>query len=60
VETALRALPEKLGIGAGKTFQPIRVAVTGSSVSPPLFESIAALGRKRTLERIGRAQQELG
>lgn len=60
VETALRALPDKLGIGAGKTFQPIRVAVTGSSVSPPLFEWIAALGRERTLERIERAQQELG
>lgn len=60
VETALRALPEELGIGAGKTFQPIRVAVTGSSVSPPLFESIAALGRSRTLGRIERARQELG
>lgn len=60
VETALRAIPERLGIGAGKTFQPIRVAVTGSSVSPPLFESIAALGRVKTLERIGRARKELG
>jgi glutamyl-tRNA synthetase len=59
VETALRALPEKLGIGAGKAFQPLRVAVTGSSVSPPLFESIAALGRDRTLQRIERARNEL-
>src|SRR5690606_39372099 len=43
VETTLRSLPEKLGLGAAKVFQPLRVAVTGSSVSPPLFESIAAL-----------------
>jgi len=60
VEAALRALPEQLGLGAGKTFQPLRVAVTGSSVSPPLFESIAALGRERSLERVRRARQELG
>jgi glutamyl-tRNA synthetase len=60
IETALRGLPEQLGIGAGKAFQPLRVAVTGSSVSPPLFESIAALGRERTLERLDRAQKELG
>lgn len=60
IETALRALPEKLGIGAGKVFQPLRVAVTGSSVSPPLFESMAALGRIATLARIERAREELG
>jgi len=60
IETALRGLPEQLGLGAGKAFQPLRVAVTGSSVSPPLFESIAALGRERTLERLERAQKELG
>ncbi|MFZ0014135.1 MAG: glutamate--tRNA ligase, partial [Acidimicrobiia bacterium] len=59
VEAALRALPDHLGIGAGKTFQPLRVAVTGSSVSPPLFESITALGRERTLERLHRAAREL-
>lgn len=60
VESALRALPENMGLGAGKVFQPLRVAVTGSSVSPPLFESIAALGRERTLERLHRAREELG
>ncbi|MGB8361878.1 MAG: glutamate--tRNA ligase [Acidimicrobiia bacterium] len=60
VEAALRVLPEQLGLGASKTFQPLRVAVTGSSVSPPLFESIAALGRERSLERVRRARQELG
>ena len=60
VESALRALPDALGIGAGKAFQPLRVAVTGSSVSPPLFESIAALGRETTLRRLDRARGELG
>jgi len=60
IETALRQVPESLGIGAGKAFQPLRVAVTGSSVSPPLFESIAALGRERSLERIERARKQLG
>lgn len=60
IESTLREIPEELGIGAGKTFQPLRVAITGSSVSPPLFESMAALGRGATLERISRARQELG
>lgn len=60
IEATLREIPESLGIGAGKAFQPLRVAVTGSSISPPLFESISALGRERTLERIGRARQKLG
>ena len=60
IETALRTLPERLGIGAGKAFQPLRVAVCGSSVSPPLFESMAALGRIATLARMDRAIEELG
>ena len=60
IETVLRALPDRLGIGAGKAFQPLRIAVCGSSVSPPLFESIAALGRIATLARIDRAREELG
>ena len=60
IEATLREMPESLGIGAGKAFQPLRVAVTGSSISPPLFESISALGRERTMERIGRARRKLG
>jgi glutamyl-tRNA synthetase len=60
IETALRALPAELGIGAARVFQPLRVAVTGSSVSPPLFESMAALGRAATLERLQEAREELG
>lgn len=60
IERALRLVPGQLEIGAGKAFQPIRVAVTGSSVSPPLFESIAALGRDAALARIEAAREKLG
>jgi glutamyl-tRNA synthetase len=56
IERELRALPERLDIGARKIFQPIRVAVTGSSVSPPLFESIVLIGRQKSLERLSRAR----
>jgi glutamyl-tRNA synthetase len=55
IEAALRALPEELGIGFGKVAQPVRVAATGSSVSPPLFESLELLGRQRTLARLEQA-----
>jgi glutamyl-tRNA synthetase len=51
---------EELGIGAKKGLQPLRVAVTGSAVSPPLFESMAALGRDTTLSRLGIAASRLG
>jgi glutamyl-tRNA synthetase len=56
IEQALRALSEQLGLKPREAFQPIRVAVTGSKVSPGLFESIELLGRDATLERIRRAQ----
>jgi len=55
IEAALRALSEELGIGFGKVAQPIRVAVTGSSVSPPLFESIELMGRELTISRLAAA-----
>jgi glutamyl-tRNA synthetase len=55
IEPVLRALLDELGLGAAKGLQPLRVAVTGSSVSPPLFESMAALGKQRTLARLDRA-----
>jgi glutamyl/glutaminyl-tRNA synthetase len=54
IEGELRAMLEEKGLGAAKGLQPLRVAVTGSSVSPPLFESMAALGREKTLERLDR------
>jgi glutamyl-tRNA synthetase len=56
IEEALRALADRLELKPRDAFQPIRVAVTGSRVSPGLFESIELLGRERTLERLSRAR----
>jgi glutamyl-tRNA synthetase len=58
IEAALRALAERLGQKPRQAFQPIRVAVTGSKVSPGLFESIELLGRETTLRRLGAAAPE--
>lgn len=59
IETALKAaLLEGLELKPRKAFGPIRVAVTGSSVSPPLFESIELLGRERTLKRLTDARAD--
>jgi glutamyl-tRNA synthetase len=55
IEQALRQLAERLELKPREAFQPIRVAVTGSKVSPGLFESIELLGRDKTLERLNGA-----
>jgi glutamyl-tRNA synthetase len=55
IEEELRALCERLGVKPRVALQPIRIAVTGSKVSPGLFESIALLGRRTTLERLEQA-----
>ncbi len=52
IEQALRGLAERLGVSPRKAFQPIRLAVTGSKVSPGLFESLELLGRDASLARI--------
>ena len=52
IEAALRELAERLGQKPRQAFQPIRIAVTGSTVSPGLFESIEFLGREEALERL--------
>jgi glutamyl-tRNA synthetase len=59
IESALRAMLEEQGLSASKGLQPLRVALTGSSVSPPLFESMEALGRDRTLARLDAAVKRL-
>jgi len=56
IEGALRTVPETTGIKPKIAFQAVRVAVTGTTVSPPLFESLELLGKERTLERIAAAQ----
>jgi glutamyl-tRNA synthetase len=53
IEAALRALADRLGLKPREAFQPIRLAVTGSSVSPGLFESLELLGKEEALARIG-------
>ncbi|HEU5214959.1 MAG TPA: glutamate--tRNA ligase [Gaiellaceae bacterium] len=52
IEAALRAAADRLGLKPRQAFQPVRVAVTGSKVSPGLFESIELLGRETTLSRL--------
>jgi glutamyl-tRNA synthetase len=53
IESALRGeLIEKMGLKPRVAFTPVRIAVTGSHISPPLFESLALLGKTRTLRRI--------
>jgi glutamyl-tRNA synthetase len=55
VERALRGVVERLEVKPKDVFQPIRVAITGTTVSPGIFESVAALGREETLARIDAA-----
>jgi glutamyl-tRNA synthetase len=59
VEAALEPIPGSMELGAGKVYQPIRVAITGTTVSPGIFESVSALGRERTLARIDAALARL-
>ena len=58
IETALRALADELGEKPRVAFQPIRLAVTGSKVSPGLFESLELLGREETLSRLAAAARQ--
>ena len=55
LEAALRTLAAERGIGAGKVFQPLRVALTGLSASPGIFDVLLILGRARSLRRVERA-----
>lgn len=59
IDGVLREVLETNGLSARKGLQPIRLAISGSTVSLPLFESIAVLGREETLARIRRARELL-
>lgn len=59
IEAALRGMLEDTGFNARKGFQPVRVAISGSTVSPPLFESLEILGRSETLARMTTARSHL-
>ncbi len=55
IEVALRGLSEQLGLKPRETFAPIRLAVTGSKISPGLFESLELVGKDRVLARLDAA-----
>ena len=56
IERELRGLAERLDLKPREAFQPIRIAVTGSKISPGLFESLELLGRERSLRRLRAAR----
>jgi len=55
IESALRRLAERLELSPRKAFEPIRIAVTGSKISPGLFESLELLGKEETRRRLSAA-----
>jgi len=60
LEGTLRPLADELGLNAGQLFSPLRVATTGRTAAPPLFETMVVLGKERCLERIRVAIEKLG
>ncbi|MBI3762827.1 MAG: glutamate--tRNA ligase, partial [Chloroflexi bacterium] len=54
-EPAMRALADELGLKPGQLFGLLRAAVTGQTVSPPLFETMEVVGKRRTLARLSQA-----
>jgi glutamyl-tRNA synthetase len=59
LEEALGRIVAERDLKPGKLYQPIRVAITGTSVSPGIFESLAVLGKERSIERLGLAVERL-
>jgi glutamyl-tRNA synthetase len=59
LETPLRTLAEERGWKAGDLFMAIRVAVTGKTATPPLFDTLVALGYERALHRLDAAREQL-
>ena len=60
LEQTLRALAERQGVAAGKVFQPIRIALTGGTVSEPVNELLYVVGKEAALERLANAVQSTG
>jgi glutamyl-tRNA synthetase len=59
IEAALRSIIDRFEVKPGKLYQPIRVAITGTSVSPGIFESLAVLGREQALHRLETSVERL-
>jgi len=52
IENMLRGLAEEKRVGLGKVAQPLRVAICGTNISLPIFDSVRMLGKESTLKRI--------
>ena len=59
IENMLRSLAEEKQVGLGKIAQPLRVAICGTTVSLPIFDSVSMLGRENTLNRIDIALEKV-
>jgi glutamyl-tRNA synthetase len=59
LEAALRALAEEKGVGASELFMALRIALTGRKATPPLFETMAVLGRAAVAQRLRAAAEAL-
>jgi len=59
LHAAVGAVAESQGLGLGKVAQPLRVALTGGAVSPPIDQTLALIGRERGLARLDRALQHI-
>ncbi|MCP3942254.1 MAG: glutamate--tRNA ligase [Desulfobacteraceae bacterium] len=55
LENLFKQIMEETGLGFGKIAQPLRVAITGTTVSPGIFEMLLALGQKKTIQRLRKA-----
>jgi len=60
LDAAVKAYAEQRQLGLGKVAQPLRLAITGSTISPPIFECLEFLGRPRTLSRVERCIASAG
>ena len=60
IEDMLRSLAEEKQVGLGKVAQPLRVAICGTTVSLPIFDSVQMLGREKTLVRIDSTLTKFG
>jgi glutamyl/glutaminyl-tRNA synthetase len=60
VENMLRGLAEERQVGLGKVAQPLRIAICGTTISPPIFDSVDILGIKNTLRRIENTLKKFG
>src|SRR5687768_14533434 len=59
IHDALNGLATERSVGLGKIVQPVRVAISGGTVSPPIDVTLALLGRERTLQRIEQALKQI-